>query len=425
MSENTSELLHERARRVIPGGVNSPVRAWRAVGTTPRLVASASGATITDVDGREYIDYVSSWGPMILGHGDSRVIDAVVEAARNGLSFGASTLAEVKLAETLCARVPSMEKVRLVNSGTEATMSALRLARGATGRDAIIKFDGCYHGHGDSLLVKAGSGAATFGVPDSPGVPAALGRLTRVAKFNDLGSVESLLDEDVAAIIVEPVAGNMGVVAPDPGFLEGLRRLTSQAGALLIFDEVMTGLRVAPGGYQQICGIRPDLTCLGKIIGGGLPVGAYGGRAELMDQVSPEGPVYQAGTLSGNPMATAAGLTMLEALAAPGFYEELEAKSGALERGLVEALGDREGCVARVGSMITLFFGRTEVRNFDDAAGCDRERFARFFRSMIDQGVWLPPSQFEAWFVSAAHGKEQIQHTVNAAKKAIRDAYEV
>jgi glutamate-1-semialdehyde 2,1-aminomutase len=423
MSDSNFEKIHERAQRVIPGGVNSPVRAWRAVGAVPRFIASAQGATITDVDGRNYIDYVGSWGPMILGHQDPRIVDAVVEAARIGLSFGASTIAEVRLAEALCARVPSMAKVRLVNSGTEATMSALRLARGATGRDAIIKFDGCYHGHGDSLLVKAGSGAATFGVPDSPGVPAALSALTRVARFNDLDSVERLLDQDVAAIIVEPVAGNMGVVAPQPGFLEGLRELTQRNGTLLIFDEVMTGLRLASAGYQEVCGVNPDLTCMGKIIGGGLPVGAYGGRADLMDQVSPAGPVYQAGTLSGNPLATAAGLAMLDALAEDGFYSRLEKTSAMLEAGLRDALADFPGCVARVGSMITLFFGPTSVANFDDARGTETERFATFFRSMIDQGVWLPPSQFESWFVSAAHGPAEIEKTVVAARRAVERAF--
>ncbi len=418
-TKQSSEQLFERARRAMPGGVNSPVRAWSSVGGSPRFVASASAATLTDVEGRTYIDYIGSWGPMIAGHAEPSVIDAVVAAARGGTSFGASTAGEIDLAERVCARFPSMERLRLVNSGTEATMSALRLARAATGRDAIVKFAGCYHGHSDGLLVRAGSGATTLGVPDSPGVPAAVGALTRVATFNDLASVDAVTDGDVAAIIVEPVAGNMGVVPPDPGFLEGLGQLATKAGALLIFDEVMTGLRLGPAGYQSVTDVVPDLTCLGKVIGGGLPVGAYGGGADLMDRVAPAGPVYQAGTLSGNPLAVAAGLATLACLDRPGAYERLEFATARLEAGLLSALGDRPGTVQRVGSMITLFFGPTVVRNYEDALGTDTERFGRFFGCLADDGVWIPPSQFEAWFVSLAHTDGQIDETVAAVSRAI------
>ncbi|MFT4571467.1 MAG: glutamate-1-semialdehyde 2,1-aminomutase [Hyphomicrobiaceae bacterium] len=414
-----SEQLMQRAVKSIPGGVNSPVRAWSSIGECPRFVHDATGSTLTDVDGHKYIDYVGSWGPMILGHAYPPIVDAVCNAAKLGTSFGAPTQAEVTIAEELCHRVPCVERVRLVNSGTEATMSALRLARAATGRDAIVKFAGCYHGHADGLLVRAGSGATTFGVPDSPGVPEAIGALTRVARFNDLDSVRAVLDQEVAAIIVEPVAGNMGVVPPDEGFLQGLRDLTREAGALLIFDEVMTGLRLARGGYQEVAGVIPDLVCLGKVVGGGLPVGAYGGRGDLMDQISPAGPVYQAGTLSGNPLATAAGLATLRGLDEPGVYERLEQVGAALEKGLRAALGGHPGCVQRVGSMITLFFGPSRVRNYDDALACDTNTFATFFRAMVERGVWLPPSQFEAWFLSAAHSDEDIARTVAAAGEAI------
>lgn len=418
-----SDNLMQRAIKLIPGGVNSPVRAWSSVGKHPRFVESASGSKIRDVDGQDYIDYIGSWGPMILGHSHPKIVEAICTAAKFGTSFGASTAGEVELAAELCARVPSLERVRLVNSGTEATMSALRLARGATGRDVIVKFAGCYHGHADFLLVRAGSGATTLGVPDSAGVPAAVGALTRVANFNDLDSVRAVLDDQVAAVIVEPVAGNMGVVPPDPGFLEGLRELTQEAGALLVFDEVMTGLRLARGGYQEGSGILPDLTCLGKVVGGGLPVGAYGGRADLMDQVSPAGPVYQAGTLSGNPLATAAGLATLSGLDEGGPYERLEEAGAKLEAGLTEALGDRPGCVQRVGSMITLFFGPSQVRNYEDALSCDTERFATFFKGMVDRGVWLPPSQFEAWFLSTAHTDEDLDLTISAARDALDLAF--
>jgi glutamate-1-semialdehyde 2,1-aminomutase len=414
----TSESLFERALQSIPGGVNSPVRAWRSVGGHPCFVDSAAGARILDVDGNSYIDYVGSWGPMILGHAEPSVVRAVQQAAASGMSFGAPTALEVELAEQVCRRFDSIERVRMVNSGTEATMSALRLARAATGRDAIVKFAGCYHGHADGLLVRAGSGATTFGVPDSPGVPAAVGALTRVAEFNDLASVQAVCDEQVAAIIVEPVAGNMGVVPPAPGFLEGLREIASRAGALLIFDEVMTGLRLGPAGYQSRTAVRPDLTCLGKVVGGGMPVAAYGGRADLLDQVSPAGPVYQAGTLSGNPLGMAAGLATMAKLD-DALYDRLESLTARLEDGLRRALGDRAGCVQRVGSMITLFFGPSSVADYRQATTTDTERFGRFFRAMIEHGVWLPPSQYEAWFVSGAHTIDDIDRTVEAAAASL------
>jgi glutamate-1-semialdehyde 2,1-aminomutase len=399
--------------------VNSPVRAWSAVGGSPRFVASASGSTIRDVDGNDYVDYVGSWGPMILGHAHPAVVAEIERASRAGTSFGAPTELEVTLAEKVCELVPGVERVRLVSSGTEATMSALRLARAATGRKAIVKFAGCYHGHADGLLVRAGSGATTFGVPDSPGVPPEIANLTRIATFNDLESVERLADSDTAAIIVEPVVGNMGVVPPAPGFLEGLRTLASRAGALLIFDEVITGFRVALGGYQSVCGVIPDLTCMGKILGGGLPVGAYGGRADVMDRIAPAGGVYQAGTLSGNPLACAAGLATLERLAADPPYERLDALGKRLEHGLRGALAQRVGCVQRVGSLLTLFFGVTQVARYDDALKSDTRRFGEFFRGMLERGVWLPPSQFEAWFLSTAHSEAQIDSTIAAAEDVL------
>jgi glutamate-1-semialdehyde 2,1-aminomutase len=418
-TKQTSEMWFARARRALPGGVNSPVRAWSAVGGAPRFVESASGARIRDVEGREYIDYIGSWGPMIAGHAAPSVIDAVTSVARQGTSFGAATPREVEFAERICRRISSIEKLRCVSSGTEATMSALRLARAATGRDAIVKFAGCYHGHSDALLVRAGSGAMTHGVPDSPGVPADVVNLTRIARFNDLDSVREVCDSSVAAVIVEPVAGNMGVVPPDPGFLEGLRDITTACGALLIFDEVMTGLRVGPAGYQSLTNVKPDLTTLGKIIGGGLPLAAYGGRADLMSQISPEGPVYQAGTLSGNPMAIAAGMATLDLLEGTEPYRRLEESSAWLERGLREALGSRPGCVQRVGSMLTLFLGAPAVRNYDDAMSCDTERFGRFFGELIGEGIWIPPSQFEAWFVSLAHSREDLDRTIEAVGRAL------
>jgi glutamate-1-semialdehyde 2,1-aminomutase len=418
-TKQTSEMWFARARRALPGGVNSPVRAWSAVGGSPRFVASANGSKIRDVEGREYVDYIGSWGPMIAGHAAPSVIDAVTRAARLGTSFGAATPQEVEFAERISQRFPSIEKLRCVSSGTEATMSALRLARAATGRDVIVKFAGCYHGHSDGLLVRAGSGAMTHGAPDSPGVPADVVNLTVVARFNDLESVRQVCDRRVAAVIVEPVAGNMGVVLPDAGFLEGLREITSSCGALLVFDEVMTGLRLGRAGYQSVTDVVPDLTTLGKIIGGGMPLAAYGGRGELMSLVSPEGPVYQAGTLSGNPMAIAAGMATLDLLEGDEPYRKLEEASAYLERGLCAALGDRPGCVQRAGSMLTLFFGPPAVRNYDDATACNTERFGHVFTELIAQGIWIPPSQFEAWFVSLAHTRADLDQTIEAVGRAL------
>jgi len=423
-----SDQLMDRARKLIPGGVNSPVRAFRAVGGHPRFIARAAGSRIWDVDGREYIDYVGSWGPMILGHSRSEVLEAVIEAARAGTSFGAPTEREIVLAEMVIAAVPSLAKVRMVNSGTEATMSAIRLARAVTGRDRIVKFNGCYHGHADGLLVKAGSGALTLGVPDSPGVPADYAKHTLVAEYNHLDSVEALFARNpgqVAAVIVEGVPGNMGVVLPEPGFLEGLRALTRREGALLIFDEVMSGFRVALGGAQARFGIDPDLTCMGKVIGGGLPVGAYGGKAEFMSQVSPEGPVYQAGTLSGNPLAMAAGIATLALLRKPGTYEALEKSSAALAQGMGEIAG-RLGIPVttnRCGSMFTNFFTPGPVRDFAGTAASDTARFGRYFSAMLELGIYLAPSQFEAAFVSLAHTPEDVARTLEAHEKALKTAF--
>jgi glutamate-1-semialdehyde 2,1-aminomutase len=420
MPNDNSDRLRRAAKELIPGGVNSPVRAWNAVGGATRFVESGAGARITDVDGRSYLDYVGSWGPLIHGHAPLVVRDAISAALASGTSFGASTPGEVELARKICEFFPSIESVRLVSSGTEATMSALRLARAATRRSSIVKFAGCYHGHSDGLLVRAGSGATTLGVPDSPGVPPEVARLTRVARYNDLDSVAAVCDEGVAAIIVEPVAGNMGVVPPVDGFLAGLRRLADRSGALLIFDEVISGFRLARGGYQEICGVSPDLTCLGKVIGGGLPVGAYGGRADLMAMLAPAGPVYQAGTLSGNPLAVAAGLATLALLDRAPPYERLERSSARLEAGINSLIAPSVGCVQRVGSMLTLFFGVREVRCYEDALTADTERFARFFRASLDEGLWLPPSQFEAWFVSTAHTDEDLDQTIQAVGRALR-----
>ena len=419
MSSRKSDTLRSEADSLIPGGVNSPVRAWKAVGGATRFVRSGFGSHITDVDGRTYLDYVGSWGPLIHGHAHPQVLAAISEALVRGTSFGAPTEGEVALAKAIARFVPSIERVRLVNSGTEATMSALRVARAATGRDAIIKFAGCYHGHSDGLLVRAGSGATTLGVPDSPGVPRAIAELTRVARYNDVASVEQLCDRDVAAIIVEPAAGNMGVVPADPEFLRGLRDLADRTGAVLIFDEVISGFRLAKGGAQELCGVRPDLTCLGKVIGGGLPVGAYGGRADLMDQLAPRGSVYQAGTLSGNPLAVAAGLATLQLLEEAPPYERLERLGARLEHGLRVALRGRVGCVQRIGSILTLFFGVDRVRDYDDALRADTGRFERFFRAMLAEGFWLPPSQFEAWFLSAAHTEQEVDATAEAAARAM------
>jgi len=418
-----SAEAYRRAEALMPGGVSSPVRAFGAVGGKPLFIARGAGARIWDLDGNAFLDYVMSWGPLILGHAHPKVVEAVRQALESGSSFGAPTVREIELAERIREAMPAVEQVRFVNSGTEATMSAVRLARAATGRSGVLKFEGCYHGHVDALLVKAGSGATTFGSPSSPGVPAEVTRHTYVAAFNDLGSVERICEAaagEIAAIIVEPVAGNMGVVPPADGFLEGLRGVADRTGALLVFDEVMTGFRVARGGAAQRYGVRPDLVTLGKVIGGGLPVGAYGGRRDLMARVSPVGPVYQAGTLSGNPLAMAAGIATLDLLAEPNAYETLEARSVRLEKGLAEAVREAKisARVQRVGSMLTLFFAGREVADYAGARACDTEAFGRFFQGMLGRGVYLPPSQFEAWFVSLAHTDEDIRRTVEAARGA-------
>ena len=417
--------MFEEAKRLIPGGVNSPVRAFRGVGGTPRFIARGAGSRVWDVDGNSYIDYVASWGPLILGHAHPSVVEAVQGAAKEGTSFGAPTEREVELARLVVEAIPSVEMVRFVNSGTEATMSALRLARAFTGREKIVKFDGGYHGHADGLLANMGSGGLTLGVPASPGVPAATAAGTLSARYNDLASVEALFaanGDDIAAVIVEPVAGNMGVVPPRPGFLEGLRAITRRHGALLIFDEVITGFRVAYGGAQSLYGVQPDLTCLGKIVGGGLPVGAYGGRREIMERVSPTGPVYQAGTLSGNPIAMAAGIATLRALQQPGVYDDLERKAARLHQGLKEAAAEAgvPATVNRVGSMLTAFFVDVDVEDYESAKRADTARYAAFFHAMLAEGVYLAPSQFEAAFVSTAHTDEDIERTVLAARKALR-----
>jgi glutamate-1-semialdehyde 2,1-aminomutase len=416
-----SDSLFERAVRLIPGGVNSPVRAWRAVGGKPLFVQRAKGCQIWDVDGNVYVDYVGSWGPMILGHAHPKVLIAIQEAMRDGTSFGAPTSREVEFAGRLAAAIPSLEMVRLVSSGTEATMTAIRLARGFTGRSKIIKLDGCYHGHGDALLVRAGSGAATFGVPDSAGVPEATASQTLVTPMNDLAPLERFLRAEgpnIAAVIVEPVVGNMGVIPLSEPFVHGLRQLTAAAGALLVFDEVITGFRLTYGGVQQVFDVKPDLTCLGKIVGGGLPLAAIGGRREIMEQLAPLGPVYQAGTLSGNPLAVAAGLATLAQLAAAGVYEQLEQLGAELEAGLREALSElaTPWCLNRVGSMWTVFFGVAEVHDAATARSCDTTMYARWFRGMLERGVYLPPSQFEAAFVSLAHSDAEIDHTIAAAR---------
>ena len=409
-----SEATFQRARSVIPGGVNSPVRAFRAVGSSPFFVASARGSRIRDIDGNEYIDYVGSWGPMILGHAPAEVLEAIGRAAQKGTSYGAPTVAEVEMAELLAVAFPSLEKVRLVSSGTEACMSALRVARGFTRRDDIVKFEGCYHGHSDGLLVKAGSGAATFGEPDSLGVPADYAKHTLVSRYNDLDAVRALFKKkgkSIAAVIVEPVAGNMGVVLPAPGFLEGLRDVTERYGALLIFDEVISGFRMCYGGAQTLYGIRPDLTCLGKIMGGGLPAAAYGGRRDVMNCISPEGGVYQAGTLSGNPLAVAAGLAQLKTLRDnPGIYSSLDSKTAEL----VNAF--KGVTVNRSGSLFTAFFTKGPVTDWESAAKSDTKKFAKLHRHMRERGIALPPSQFEAWFVSAAHSKADLDRTADAIR---------
>jgi len=413
MNHSRSEKLFRRAQDLIPGGVNSPVRAFRSVGGNPPFIARGEGSHIFDVDGNRYIDYVGSWGPLLLGHRHPEILEALERALAIGTSFGAPTAQEVELAEAICDAVPSIEMVRLVNSGTEATMSAIRVARGFTGRDLIVKFEGCYHGHVDSLLVKAGSGVATLGIADTQGVPRAFSETTIALPYNSVDAVEQAFHargSEIAAVIVEPVAGNMGCVPPQPGYLEALRQITARAGALLIFDEVMTGFRVAFGGAQQRYGIRPDLTTLGKVIGGGLPVGAYGGRKDIMSKVAPAGPIYQAGTLSGNPLAVAAGLAMLRHLQAhPEVYERLEARSAALC-----AAAPAGVTVNRVGSMFTFFFTDQKVTDYESAKRSDTARFGQFFRTMLERGIYLAPSQFEAAFVSAAHTEEDIRQTIAA-----------
>jgi glutamate-1-semialdehyde 2,1-aminomutase len=418
-----SQKLFQHAQLFIPAGVNSPVRAFRAVGGTPPFIQRGKGAQVWDADGNAYIDYVGSWGALVVGHAHPEVVKAVQQAAERGLSFGAPTEPEVELAELLCQLVPSLEKVRLVSSGTEAAMSAIRLARGFTGRARIVKFEGCYHGHADALLVKAGSGALTFGQPSSAGVPAETAAHTIVLDYNNEFALEKTFERDgaeIAAVIVEPVAGNMNLVPPRPGFLETLRKLCARHGALLIFDEVMTGFRVALGGAQALYGVKPDLTTLGKVIGGGLPVGAFGGRRDVMDRIAPLGPVYQAGTLSGNPVAVAAGLATLKIIQAPGFFDRLAATARALCEGLGRAA--RESGVAfsaqHVGGMLGLYFRETPPVSYPEVLQCDKEAFNRFFHRMLAEGVYLAPSAYEAGFVSSAHGAAELEKTVGAAKKA-------
>ncbi len=424
-----TDQLYERARQIIPGGVNSPVRAFKAVGGTPRFMSSAQGAYLTDRDGKTYLDFIGSWGPMILGHNHPVVVEAVRNQAEIGMSFGAPSEMEVEMAELLVAEVPSLEMVRMVNSGTEATISAIRAARGFTGRELIIKFEGCYHGHGDSFLSQAGSGAATFGVPTSPGVPEGAARSTLNARFNDTESVEALFEanpDKVAAVIVEPVVGNMGCVPPQPGFLEGLRALCTEHNTVLIFDEVMTGFRVAFGGAQELFGVTPDLTTLGKIIGGGLPVGAYGGKREIMEMIAPAGPVYQAGTLSGNPLAMAAGLATLRHLKDhPEIYQQLEARGAALESSVADHIRSKgyEACIQRVGSMATVFFNPGPVQSWDESGKSNTERFGKYFHALLDAGIHMPPAQYEAFFSSASHSESDMARAAEEIAKALDSTF--
>jgi len=425
MNTKRSRLLFARAQQILPGGVDSPVRAFKSVGASPLFIRRASGASIEDVDGNRYIDYVMSWGPLIHGHAPRGLVKAVAAAAKDGTSFGAPSPLEVELGERVRALMPSLERVRFVSSGTEAAMSAVRVARAATGRDRILKFEGCYHGHADAFLVKAGSGATTFGAPTSPGVPAAVVADTLLARYNDLASVDALLERhagQIAAVMVEPIAGNMGLVPPAAGFLEGLRDRCARHGILLVFDEVISGFRAAPGGAQQLFGVAPDLTCLGKIIGGGLPVGAYGGRAEIMRMVSPAGPVYQAGTLSGNPVAMTAGLWALQRLT-PKLYKDLARRGTRLAAGFAEA-ARAAGVPLQVnafGSLVTPFFTSTPVHDYESALQSDTKAYAAFFQGMLKRGVYPPPSQFEAWFLSAAHTDRDVTKTIAAAHEAMRD----
>ncbi len=426
MKKTKSKTLYTKAQSLIPGGVNSPVRAFKSVNSTPLFISKASGSKIWDVDGNKFIDYVMSWGPLILGHSHPEVISAVKGILKNGTSYGAPTEIEVKMAELINKMMPTVELVRMVNSGTEATMSAIRLARAYTGRKKIIKFEGCYHGHADSFLVKAGSGATTLGIPSSPGVPDELASLTLNARYNDVKSVEKLIEEnknEIACIIVEPVAGNMGVVPPKDGFLEKLRQICDRENILLVFDEVITGFRLAPGGAQEYFGVKADLTTLGKIIGGGFPVGAYGGRKEIMELVAPSGPVYQAGTLSGNPIAMTAGYTTLKILYEnrKTFYKRLESKARTLAESFKE-IANKNGVkvqINQIGSMLTVFFNDGEVYDYDSALRSDTRKFARFFNLMLENGIYLPPSQFEAMFLSSAHTDEDIEKTIDAFEKVI------
>jgi glutamate-1-semialdehyde 2,1-aminomutase len=419
-----SENIFNKALQYIPGGVNSPVRAFKGVGGSPLFIKYGKGSKIVDVDGNEFVDYVGSWGPLILGHAHPQVIKAIQKAAEKGTNYGAPTESEVVLAKLICEAMPSIEMVRMVNSGTEATMSAIRLARAFTGRNKIVKFTGCYHGHSDGLLIKAGSGVATLGIPDSPGVPASYASQTLTSPYNDIQSIEQIFarrGNEIAAVIVEPVAANMGLVLPEPGFLESLRKLTVESGALLIFDEVITGFRVAYGGAQSQYKIKPDLTCLGKIIGGGLPVGAYGGRRDIMQLIAPSGPVYQAGTLSGNPIVMAAGIETLKILKNPAIYRQIENRCAVLIKGINDAIRNHHSLasVSTIGSLFTLFFMDKKINNYAAAAKSDTTLYAKFFHRMLEQGIYLPPSQFETAFVSAAHTDEDIRLTIQAVEESL------